>query len=628
MKKNITKTVGLMIVLLMIHGSTAAAQQEETKQIVLKFLPGVSERTQIRLYERLGVEKVDSILGGKVHLLSVSSHAADKVVQALSKNKQVEFAELDVLHELNVSPNDPLIGNQWYLTKIQAFEAWDTATGSNVVLVSAPDTGIRATHQDLQNILRMDLSYNAVDDSDDSSPVHSHGTATAGMISAQADNAVGIASAQWADSVHHIPVRVTNLGSGSAYSSNIAKGVEYAADNGAKVISVSYSGVGGSLRRQAGAYARSLGALFFNSAGNTSGREDYHSGGNWEEIIAVSSTTSADALSSFSSYGPYVDLAAPGSSVYTTSWGSDSSYGNASGTSFSSPLAGSVAALLFSSFPLATHLQVEQALFDGAADLGNPGWDELFGHGRVDAYGSMAALDTILNISENNSPDVSFYHPSEGGDISENINIDIMATDDTNVDYVDLNIDGEYYATDPLGDADHYIFHWDIADYGNGAHVLEAVAYDVYGNSKSESMNVNIAKPIPAQPNISIVSLEEGQCVKGAVSVTTSTTNAQSVDFFKETSFMETDNTDPFSSTYDFRRKGKPKNVLVKVVAWNDGESAEDSITVVDGGCDSGSSDNPKPAKCNDGKDNDRDGFIDYPDDLDCTSEQDDNERR
>ena len=185
-----------------------------------------------------------------------------------------EFAEIDQLRELNLDPNDPLIGNEYYIDIINAQEAWNISTGDTIVLVSAPDTGIRSSHEDLQDVLRMDLAFNTVDNSDDTSPVHSHGTSTAGMISARTDNLTGIASAQWADTLHHIPIRVSNRSDGNAYDSDIVEAIEYAADHGAKSISISYSGVGSSARREAGVYARNLGALFFNSAGNGYGWED------------------------------------------------------------------------------------------------------------------------------------------------------------------------------------------------------------------------------------------------------------------------------------------------------------------------------------------------------------------
>ncbi len=601
-------------------------------QIIVKFTPGVSSQNKNHLIDRIGAEKASTLFQEKVHILSVPEHAAHAIINALSNSKQVEFAQLDQLNDLNASPNDPLINSQWYIPKLRAQQAWDYAVANGLpnetVLVSAPDTGMLANHEDLQDILRMDLSYNSVDGTADSSPIHSHGTGTAGMLSADTNNGLGIASVMWASSAHHIPIRVSNLTSGSAYSTDIARAVEYAVDNGAKVVSVSYSGVGEYIRREAGAYAQERGALLFNSAGNDGGYRDFHQGKNWNEIIAVSSTTSSDSLSSFSSYGPYVDIAAPGSSDYTTNWSSSSAYGYASGTSFSSPLAASVAAMLFSTYPNADPLQVEQALYDGAVDLGDAGWDERFGHGRVDAYGSLLALESIMNTSENNIPEVSFVNPAANQVISENINIDVLATDDTAVDYVDLYIDGVYHATDQLQDNDHFVFNWDVSTYANASYQLSVDAVDIYGNSATTTLTVVLYKPQLAQPSISISNLTEGQCVKGTFAVEVETSNTQSVDFSKSSSYLGTSVREPFTYNYSFRSKGKPKSVFVSAVAWNANLSAADSVSVIDGGCDNGESNDPKPAKCSDGVDNDRDGLIDYPNDPQCSGPGDNNERR
>ena len=124
MKKNhkfIVVLLALGIVALSVSVTVAATSPQQGKvNIIVKFHPGVSETVQENLFKRFAADHTGSLFDGKVHILSVAEEAAEKVVDALSKNKQVEFAELDVLHELHAAPDDPLIGNQWYIQKINA----------------------------------------------------------------------------------------------------------------------------------------------------------------------------------------------------------------------------------------------------------------------------------------------------------------------------------------------------------------------------------------------------------------------------------------------------------------------------------------------------------------------------
>ena len=95
----------------------------------------------------------------------------------------------------------------------------------------------------------------------------------------------------------------------------------------------------------------------------------------------------------------------------STYYSADDTYAYVSGTSFSSPLTASVAAYLFSAYPEATNLQVEEALYEGAKDLGDPGWDEMFGNGRVDSYGAIVRLQQLLNFTDDVPPTVSIESP-------------------------------------------------------------------------------------------------------------------------------------------------------------------------------------------------------------------------
>ena len=242
-------------------------------------------------------------------------------------------------------PGDPLTGDQWYLQRLNLPQAWELTTGLPSVLVSVIDTGIDLTHPDLLD--RRVLGAVAVDtvvwQSDLQDPIiddmNGHGTQVSGVISAETDNALGIASV--GRNIRLLPIRVSQNVAGGAFLSDILRGARAAADAGALAVSVSYSGLTNPAVETTGQYITSAGSLLFWAAGNnaaTLGQEF-----NWPNVIIVGATDASDTLAGFSARGPAIDLVAPGVSILTTSRGGD--YTAVSGTSFSAPIAAAVAGL-------------------------------------------------------------------------------------------------------------------------------------------------------------------------------------------------------------------------------------------------------------------------------------------
>lgn len=169
----------------------------------------------------------------------------------------------------------------------------------------------------------------------------------AGAAAAISNNGVGVASVAWQNPL--MPIRVTDT-QGFAYDSLIASGLVWAVDHGAKVMNLSFGGVAGSLTITSAAnYVKSRGGLLIAAAGNCGCFDSTPAN---SSMISVSATDSFDNLAWFSSQGPYVDVAAPGVSMYTTTAGAG--YGAPSGTSFVSPLAAGVVALIWSVNPSLT----------------------------------------------------------------------------------------------------------------------------------------------------------------------------------------------------------------------------------------------------------------------------------
>ncbi len=225
----------------------------------------------------------------------------------------------------------------------------------------------------------------------------------------------------------------------------------------------------------------------------------------------MSATASGDTLASFSTYGPYIDLSAPGVGIYTTVRGGG--YGSVSGTSFSAPITAGVVALMFSANPSLTPPQAEQILKSTALDLGAAGYDIYYGWGRIDASNALKMAITFSPPPmDTTPPSASITYPVDGSTVSGDVTVKVDASDDSGVSKVELYKNGILFAVDP--DAP-YEFYWDTTCEQDGAYSLMAKAYDNAGNtgesktitvkvenSKSEAKSVNITDNNP--PNIII----------------------------------------------------------------------------------------------------------------------------
>jgi hypothetical protein len=242
------------------------------------------------------------------------------------------------------------------------------------------------------------------------------------------NNGIGVAGVGWDTMI--IPVKITDdNASGSTqcygYSSGVLNGVNWAVNHGARVVNLSYGfGSGSGSIDTAAQIMQDNGGWLVISAGN-SGNDP-----GWLEdpkIINVSSTTSSDILSSFSSFGNFVDFSAPGSGIWTTRDGG--TYGTVSGTSFSAPITSAVINLIFSVNPSLSASDAYTILADTAVDLGEPGRDDNFGNGRIDAYAAvLIASDSTPPIANDDSASV---------DEGTSVLID-LAINDTADDILDL----------------------------------------------------------------------------------------------------------------------------------------------------------------------------------------------
>jgi subtilisin family serine protease len=286
----------------------------------------------------------------------------------------------------NADPSDPLYAEQTDLEQIGVPDAWRTTTGDPDVVVAVIDTGVDLDHPDLAG-LTVTAPRNEIWNSTDVADGYGHGTHVAGTIVARTDNETGIAGI--APDVTLMPVKVLD-DSGFGSFSDVLDGVDWARTNGADIINLS---LGGALTPEQVALiqptftaARSAGILVVAAAGN-SGTPfmEYPAGLNG--VVSVAAVDGDDMHAEFSTFNRAVDISAPGVDTLSTLFGD---YERVSGTSMATPHVAGVAALVWSDRPNLNVAKLEAILRTSAVDLGDPGRDNLFGSGRVDA---AAALD-------------------------------------------------------------------------------------------------------------------------------------------------------------------------------------------------------------------------------------------
>jgi hypothetical protein len=299
-----------------------------------------------------------------------------------------------------------------------------------------------------------------------------------------ANNAQGVAGVAALAKI--MPVRVSGS-NGYATWSAISQGLIYAADRGVRVANASFLGLtDSSSTRSAAQYMKDKGGLVIVSGGNTGVLQNYAV---TTSMVAVAATESNDSRASWSSYGNYISLAAPGAGIWTTTRGGG--YGAASGTSFSSPVTAGVVALMMAAKPALPNTQIESLLYSTAVDLGAPGRDPYYGYGRVDAARAVQAAAAAVVAGDTQAPAVSITSPAGGSTVTGLAGVNVTATDNVGVTRVELRANSTTVAVDTSAP---FTFIWDSRGVANGMASLVAYAFDAAGNSKaSTAVSVNVA---------------------------------------------------------------------------------------------------------------------------------------
>ena len=322
----------------------------------------------------------------------------------------VAAAELNHVVGALVTPNDPSFGQQYGLhntgqningqtgtpdADIDAPEAWNLHTGTSSIIIAIIDTGVSQSHPEFSGKLVPGYNFSGdggPTDTDDGWLI-SHGTHCAGIASAKTNNAQGIAGVSWGARI--MPVKVLNwLGTGT--DTGCANGITWAADHGAHVLSMSWgSTAASSLIQSAVAYAWGQGKVLVAASGNVASDPISYPAA-YPQCIAVGATDNRDILSDFTSFGPQMDVVAPGVDVYSTwdTFFNPDTYTFESGTSMACPHVSGLAALVWSAKPTATNAEVRQFIENNCDDKGPAGWDQQYGWGRINAFRAVQAALT------------------------------------------------------------------------------------------------------------------------------------------------------------------------------------------------------------------------------------------
>lgn len=508
----------LLSALILAHpGRAHSAQFEPINRFLVQPRAGLSDADLDRELKAASAHRLGS-LNHNLQLVEMTGTVQTAaVLKRLKASRLFKFVEQDARVAMATTiVTDPYYSSSWHLPDINAPLAWDHENGSGVV-IAVLDTGVDPTHPDL--VPNMVPGWNVYDNNADSSDVYGHGTEVAGTASAAANDGIGSAGIAWGAKI--MPVRISDV-NGYAYFSTVAQGIYWAADHGARVVNVSFSGVAGSSTVQAAAdYLRTKGGVVVVAAGNSGVQEAYAPS---SSLLAVSATDKGDVKASFTSTGGFVDLGAPGVSILTTMRGGG--YGYASGTSFSSPLVAGTAALAISANPGLTAAQVDSLLLGTAKDLGTAGYDTIFGYGLVNAGALVSAALSLPAAPpvDTQAPTVAISSPL-GGTVSGLVAVNVNASDNVGVARIDLYVNGAKVATDG---APPFAFSWDSKTMANGTASLTAYAYDAAGNGKAStpvSVTVNNVVPDTQPPVVTLSGLKNGQKPKGTVTVKVNATD-------------------------------------------------------------------------------------------------------
>jgi serine protease len=333
--------------------------------------------------------------------------------RAFENRTDVEYVEPNYIAEAFMTPNDQYFGYQWNFQKINVPSAWDTSTGSGVI-VAVVDSGVAYENFSLSNknytrapdfvSTAFAPGYDFVNNDTHPNDDNGHGTHVTGTIAGSTNNTEGVAGIAYGATI--MPIKVLSSNGSGTYDA-VANGIRYAADHGAKVINLSLGGPSAQTLQDAVKYAYDNGVTIVAASGNSGASSVAYPAAYDQYVIAVGATRFDNARASYSQYGSALDLVAPGGDMNVDQNGDG--YGDGilqqtfaapnygtfgyyfqQGTSMATPHVSGVAALVIAHGNATKPTDVRTAIESTALDLGTAGRDNSFGYGLVNAAAAVA----------------------------------------------------------------------------------------------------------------------------------------------------------------------------------------------------------------------------------------------
>lgn len=383
----------------------------------------------LRLQDRYGVQDKGQVFqhlreAMRYHVLKTPGNVMAACAE-LNADPDVEYAQPNYIYHICRAPNDPKFPDEYAHQLIQMEDAWDISTGSRDVVVAVLDTGVDVNHPDLKDNIWVnhgEIPNNHIDDdengyvddvhgwnfesdNDQLTPTETyddivgHGTWVSGVIAGVGNNGAGVCGVNWQCSIMALRMSI------DVTSAEVAEGLDYATANGADILNMSFGadefGPGGDpIVHEAIDNAFEKGVLLVSSAGNSNtDRVSYPAA--YYNVMAVSATDGEDAKTEYSMFGPWVDIAAPGTDIVTTALKGEYLY--TAGTSFSSPYVAAVGALVLAHRPGLTNVEL-RAILENTTDpvyYGRLDPDYCYiGTGRVNALAAMENADVRFPLGE------------------------------------------------------------------------------------------------------------------------------------------------------------------------------------------------------------------------------------
>ena len=397
--------------------------------ITVKFRKDVGDSAKSALYAAQKFSEIRSNKLGFIDLKVPEGMHPLEFVEKLQQEDIVEIAEVNTFGEYVVAmnPDDPQYTNQWHISKTRVTRAWEATTGSSNILIGILDSGTDIGHEDLSGNIWINPAEdidgdraivatnsdhldnddkNDIDDDgngfiddlcgwdfdNDTNDVRGpyyHGTHVAGVVGAMSNNNTGVAGVAggWGTG-RGCTMMIVGVGDNAPNGGVLDDAIIYAADNGAHIISLSLKVASSVAIDNAINYAyNTQGVLLVCAASNDAGTVKYPA--THTDVMAVSSVDNTDTISGFSNRGPEIEITAPGDTIWSTQL--NNTYGWSNGTSFAAPQVSAVAGLILSCNDTLTNAEVRNLLQTQAVDLGDPGRDDLYGFGRLDAKRAVEA---------------------------------------------------------------------------------------------------------------------------------------------------------------------------------------------------------------------------------------------